>query len=62
MSTTRTRDLMTITLEKAIEQYLITLGTEGKSPRYLGWSVHRLLGEHPEHYLSWSREPKRDGK
>jgi site-specific recombinase XerD len=42
MSTTRTRDLMTITLEKAIEQYLITLGTEGKSPRYIGWLKERL--------------------
>ena len=33
---------MTITLEKAIEQYLITLGTEGKSLRYIGWLRERL--------------------
>jgi hypothetical protein len=42
MCTIRTRDLMTITLEKAIEQYLSTLGTGGKSRRYIGWLRERL--------------------
>jgi hypothetical protein len=43
MSKTRAKDLMMITIDKAIELYLATLETEGKSPRYIGWLKPRLL-------------------
>jgi len=42
MNTKRTKELMTLTLEKAIEQYLLILATEGKSPRYIAWLKERL--------------------
>jgi len=42
MSSKRTQELMMISLEKAIEQYLATLETEGKSPRYIDWLKDRL--------------------
>jgi hypothetical protein len=42
MTTKGTKELMTLTLEKAIEQYLLTLATEGKSPRYIDWLKERL--------------------
>jgi integrase/recombinase XerD len=38
----RKKDLMMITLEKAIGLYLATLETEGKSPRYIDWLKTRL--------------------
>jgi hypothetical protein len=31
----KTKDLMMISVEKAIELYLATMVTEGKSPRYI---------------------------
>jgi len=43
MSATRAKDLMMITIDKAIDLYLATLETEGKSPRYIGWLRPRLL-------------------
>lgn len=36
------RELMMITLEKAIGIHLATLETEGKSPRYIDWLKTRL--------------------
>ena len=42
MVKTNKRDLMMITLDKAIELYLATLETEGKSPRYVAWLKTRL--------------------
>ncbi len=42
MVKTNKRDLMMITLDKAIELYLATLETEGKSPRYVDWLKTRL--------------------
>jgi integrase/recombinase XerD len=36
------RDLMMITLQKATDFYLVTLETEGKSPRYIDWLKTRL--------------------
>ena len=42
MVKTNKRDLMMITLNKAIELYLATLETEGKSPRYIDWLRTRL--------------------
>ena len=35
MTVRKGKELMTVTLERAIELYLSTLATEGKSPRYL---------------------------
>lgn len=43
MSKTRAKDLMMITIDKAIDLYLATLETEGKSPRYIDWLKPRLL-------------------
>ncbi len=42
MTTKRTKELITLTLENAIEQYLLTLATEGKNPRYIAWLKERL--------------------
>ena len=42
MSAKRSSEFMRMSLEKAIEIYLATLGTEGKSPRYIGWLKTRL--------------------
>lgn len=42
MVKTRTRDLMMVSLDKAIGLYLSTLATEGKSPRYIDWLKTRL--------------------
>jgi len=42
MVKTNKRDLLMITLDKAIEIYLATLETEGKSPRYVAWLKTRL--------------------
>jgi hypothetical protein len=42
MAKTRTRDLMMVTLSKATQLYLLTLATEGKSPRYIDWLKTRL--------------------
>jgi site-specific recombinase XerD len=38
----KTKDLMMISVEKAIELYLATMVTEGKSPRYVDWLKSRL--------------------
>src|SRR5271157_285460 len=42
MSNNRTKDLMIITIDRASDLYLATLGTEGKSPRYIDWLKTRL--------------------
>ena len=42
MTINRTRELMMISLHKAIELYLSTLATEGKSLRYIDWLKTRL--------------------
>jgi integrase/recombinase XerD len=42
MTKANKRDLMMITVDKAIELYLATLETEGKSPRYIDWLKTRL--------------------
>ena len=42
MVKTKKKDLMMITLDKAIELYLTTIETEGKSPRYIEWLKTRL--------------------
>ena len=42
MGKTTKKDLLMITLDKAIELYLTTLETEGKSPRYVDWLRTRL--------------------
>jgi site-specific recombinase XerD len=42
MNKNRTKELMMISVEKAIDQYLATLATEGKSPRYIEWLKSRL--------------------
>jgi hypothetical protein len=42
MGKTTKKDLMMITLDKAIDLYLATLETEGKSPRYVDWLKTRL--------------------
>ena len=42
MTINRTRELMMISLKKAIELYLSTLATEGKSLRYIDWLKTRL--------------------
>jgi hypothetical protein len=42
MTTKRTKELITLTLENAIEQYLLTLATEAKNPRYITWLKERL--------------------
>jgi hypothetical protein len=34
---------MMITIKKAIDLYLATLETEGRSPRYIGWLRPRLM-------------------
>lgn len=42
MTTKRSLEFVKMSLEKAIELYLATLATEGKSPRYLDWLRDRL--------------------
>jgi len=42
MTVRKGKELMTVTLERAIELYISTLATEGKSPRYLDWLKTRL--------------------
>lgn len=42
MTKANKRNLMMITLDKAMELYLATLETEGKSPRYVDWLKTRL--------------------
>jgi len=42
MTAKRSSEFMRMSLEKAIEIYLATLATEGKSPRYIGWLKTRL--------------------
>ncbi len=42
MVKTTKKDLLMITLDRAIELYLTTLETEGKSPRYVDWLRTRL--------------------
>jgi site-specific recombinase XerD len=42
MTVKRTKELMMISLDKAIELYLSTMETEGKSPRYIDWLRTRL--------------------
>ena len=42
MVKTSKKELIMITLDKAIELYLATLETEGKSPRYVDWLKTRL--------------------
>jgi integrase/recombinase XerC/integrase/recombinase XerD len=38
----KSKELMMVSLERAIELYLSTLVTEGKSPRYIDWLNTRL--------------------
>ena len=38
----KSKELMLVSLERAIEPYLSTLVTEGKSPRYINWLNTRL--------------------
>ena len=38
----KARELMSITLDRAVGLYLDTLKTEGKSPRYIDWLKTRL--------------------
>ena len=42
MNKSRVKDLMMISVEKAVDQYLATIVTEGKSPRYVEWLKSRL--------------------
>ena len=42
MSKSRVKDLIMISVEKAVDQYLATIVTEGKSPRYVEWLKSRL--------------------
>ena len=42
MNKSRVMDLMMISVEKAVDQYLATLVSEGKSPRYVEWLKSRL--------------------
>lgn len=42
MTAKRSSEFMRMSLEKAIEIYLATLATEGKSPRYISWLKTRL--------------------
>jgi site-specific recombinase XerD len=42
MGSRKAKDLMIITLDRAIGLYLSTLETEGKSPRYIDWLKTRL--------------------
>ena len=42
MTKNKVKDLMMISVEKAIDLYLATLVTEGKSPRYVDWLKSRL--------------------
>ena len=42
MIKTNKKDLMMITMDKAVELYLASLETEGKSPRYVDWLKTRL--------------------
>jgi len=42
MTVKRSAEFMRMSLEKAIELYLATLTTEGKSPRYIDWLKDRL--------------------
>jgi hypothetical protein len=41
MTVKRNAEFMRMPLEKAIEQYLATLATEGKSPSYIDWLKDR---------------------
>jgi hypothetical protein len=43
MAVKRNAELMRMSLEKAIELYLATLATEGKSPSYIDWLKDRLV-------------------
>jgi hypothetical protein len=43
MANRKSKDLMMVTIEKAIDLYLSTLATEGKSPRYIDWLKTRLV-------------------
>jgi len=51
MTINRTRELMMISLQKAIELYLSTLATEGKSLRYID-----LLKTHLRFYNDFIRQ------
>jgi site-specific recombinase XerD len=42
MANRKAKDLMIITIDRAIDLYLSTLETEGKSPRYIDWLKTRL--------------------
>jgi site-specific recombinase XerD len=42
MAVRKSKEMMMDTLERAIELYLSTLATEGKSPRYIDWLKTRL--------------------
>ena len=42
MGKTTKRELMMIAIDKAIDLFLSTLETEGKSPRYVDWLKSRL--------------------